>query len=134
MVRWARQLNPDISFEQGDMLALNTPDASFAGIVSYYAIIHLRREEVPRALRELHRVLQPGGKLLLAFHGGEGELHRDEWYGEPVSIDVTLFEGKEMADDWAAAGFEVEQMAQREPYSFEYPTRRVYVLGRKPPL
>ena len=134
MVRCARQLNPDISFEQGDMLALNAPDGSFAGIVSYYAIIHLRREEVPRALRELHRVLQLGGKLLLAFHGGEGGFHRDEWYGEPVSIDVTLFEGQEMADYLTEAGFEIERIAQREPYSFEYPTRRVYVLGRKPLL
>jgi ubiquinone/menaquinone biosynthesis C-methylase UbiE len=134
MLNCARRLNPDISFDQGNMLALNVPDASFVAIVSFYAIIHLRRDQAPRALKELHRVLQPGGKLLLAFHGGEGELHRDEWYGKPVSIFVTLFESQEMTDYLTAAGFEIEQVAERDHYSFEYPTRRVYILGRKPSL
>lgn len=132
MVKQARRLNPDIEFERGDMLALNAPDESFAGIVSFYAIIHLKRADVTRALREMNRVLKPGGRLLFSFHGGEGELHRDEWYDKPVSIDVTLFEKDEMKGYLEAAGFEVERIVEREPYEFEYPTRRVYAFARKP--
>ncbi len=132
MVRWAGRLNPDISFERGDMLPPDLPDASLAGIVCFYAIIHLKREDVTRALGQMRRALQPGGRLLLSFHGGEGMLHKDEWYGEPVSIDVTLFEPEEMASYLEAAGFEVERIVEREPYEFEYPTRRVYTFGRKP--
>ena len=131
-IECARRLNPDITFERGDMLALDAATASLAGVITFYTIIHLRREDVPRALREMHRVLRPGGKLLLSFHGGEGALHKDEWYGEPVSIDITLFEPEEMAGQLEAAGFEVERMAEREPYEFEYPTRRVYVFARRP--
>src|SRR6266704_443594 len=56
MVKTARRLNPDIPFAQGNMLALNAPDESFAGVVSFYAIIHLRREDVTRALKEMNRV------------------------------------------------------------------------------
>ena len=132
MVRCAGRLNPDISFEQGDMLTLNVADQSFAGIVSFYAIIHLNREDVTRALKEMLRVLQPGGKLLISFHGGEGELHRNEWYDQPVSIDVSLFRNDEMRGYLEAAGFKVTRIAEREPYEFEYPTQRMYASALRP--
>jgi SAM-dependent methyltransferase len=132
MVKCASRLNPDISFEQGDMLKLEAADESWAGVVSFYAIIHLKRDDVTRALKEMRRVLQPGGKLLVSFHGGEGELHRDEWYDQPVSIDVNLFRSDEMKSYLEAAGFEVERIAEREPYDFEYPTRRMYALATRP--
>ena len=132
MVKRANSLNPDISFQRGDMRDLEISDASLAGIVCFYAIIHLKREDVPRALSEMHRVLKPGGRLLMSFHGGEGELHRDQWYDMPVSIDICLFEREEMAGNLEAAGFEIERIVDREPYESEYPTRRVYAFGRKP--
>src|SRR5438874_12115511 len=126
MIKFAAQLNPDITFAHGDMLALELPSASLAGVVCFYTIIHLKRADATRALMELHRVLKPGGKLLLSFHGGAGELRREEWYDMPVSIDVTLFEPDEMAGYFEAAGFEVERMVECAPYEFEYRTRRVY--------
>ncbi len=132
MVNCAKELNPDITFRQGNMLSLNAVDGSVAGIVSFYAIIHLKREEVTKALKEMHRVLQAEGKLLVSFHGGEGELHRDEWYGEPVSIDVSLFSSDEMKGYLESAGFDVERIAEREPYEFEYPTQRMYAFATKP--
>ena len=132
MIKQARHLNPDIPFERGDMLALNLPDAALAGVVCFYAIIHLQREDVTRALKGMNRILKPGGKLLISFHGGEGELHRNEWYNQPISIDITLFETEEMSGYLEAAGFEVERMVERNPYEFEYPTRRVYAFGGRP--
>lgn len=134
MVRVARRLNPDIPFEQGDMLALNLPDGSIASFVLFYSIIHIKREDVTSAFREMHRVLSPGGKLLVSFHGGEGELHRDEWYGQPVSIDFRLFQGDEMAGYLAAAGFKTERIVERAPYEFEYPSQRFYLVAAKDPV
>jgi SAM-dependent methyltransferase len=131
MVRVAARLNPDIPFSRGNMLALQFPAASFAAIVLFYSIIHIQREDVTRALREMSRVLTPGGKLFLAFHGGEGELHRDEWYGETVSIDFRLFKGTEMAGYLEAAGFHDIKIIERDPYEFEHPTKRVYVSANK---
>jgi len=131
MVSAASRLNPDISFTQGDMLRLDFSDDLFAGVVSFYAIIHLRRDEIVDALREMRRVLRPDGLLLLSFHGGEGELHRDEWYGQPVSIDVTLMSNDEMLGYLIAAGFTEATIKERDPYEFEYPTQRLYALARK---
>jgi len=48
-----------------DMRELPFPDASFDGVVSSFAIDHLRRDDLPRALREAARVLRPGGQILI---------------------------------------------------------------------
>jgi ubiquinone/menaquinone biosynthesis C-methylase UbiE len=135
MVENAIRLNPDISFEKGDMRHLSRlfPQSSLAAIVLFYSIIHLKRDDVPAALKDLKRVLEPAGRLLISFHGGEGELHRDAWYEKPVSIDVTLFEKQEMTKLLTAAGFAVKSIAERKPYDFEYPTTRLYVLAEKNP-
>jgi len=131
MVKVARRLNPDITFEQADMSALHQPDDSVAGIVLFYSIIHIEREDVTSALKEMNRVLYPGGRLLMAFHGGEDTVHRDEWYGQAVSIDFRFFRGDEMVDYLVAAGFDDIKVVQREPYEFEYPTHRCYVTAKE---
>ena len=48
-----------------DMRELPFPEASFDGVVSSFAIDHLRRDDVPRALGEAARVLRPGGQILI---------------------------------------------------------------------
>lgn len=131
MIEHATRLNPDISFHQGDMRALDVPSASFAGIAAFYSIIHLQRHEVPQALQAIHRVLQSHAPLLLAFHGGEGEVHTENWFDQDVSIDATRFTADEMTGYLREAGFQVEQAIEREPYDFEYQSRRVYILGSK---
>lgn len=134
MVEVARQLDPGIPFDQSDMRALDLPDASLAGVVAFYSIIHVARSVVPRVLDEMMRVLRPGGVALIAFHGGEGELHVDEFLGETVSIDASLFQPAEMRTLLGRAGFKVEEVTSREPYDFEFQSQRVYIWGSKPPL
>jgi ubiquinone/menaquinone biosynthesis C-methylase UbiE len=71
MLEEARRLNPQLAFRQGNMLALELPDNSLAGIVAFYAIVHLPRAALPRAFREMARVLKSSGRLLLSHHIGE---------------------------------------------------------------
>jgi SAM-dependent methyltransferase len=129
MVKVAGRLNPDIPFSKGNMLALDLGDSSIAAMVLFYGIIHIKREDVTRAFEEIRRVLVPGGTLFFSFHGGEGELHRDEWYGQKVSIDFRLFQPAEMAAYLEGAGFENIRTVERDPYEFEHPTRRVYMFA-----
>jgi SAM-dependent methyltransferase len=134
MLEVARELNPGIRFDQGDMQALDLPDSSLAGVVAFYSMIHLARSVVPRALDEVTRVLRPDGVALISVHGGEGEIHADEVLGQTVSMDVSFFQPAEMQTLLEGAGFKVEEVLSREPYDFEFQSQRVYIWGSKLPV
>lgn len=132
MVEMARQLNPDIKFQQGNMLALNALDEAWAGIVAFYSLIHIPRDKVVYVLRELRRILLPGGFLLLSFHIGNQVIHLDEWWNKPVSIDAYFFSLQEMQDYLTQAGFEIQQSIERSAdETIEYPSQRGYILSQK---
>jgi SAM-dependent methyltransferase len=133
MLEEARQLNPDISFRQGNMLALDLPDGTLAGIAAFYAIVNLPQESLPLVFREIERVLQPGGLLLLAFHVGDEALHEDELWGRPISMDFFLFQTSAIRHHLEAAGLAIEEVIEREPYppDVEYQSRRAYIFARK---
>jgi ubiquinone/menaquinone biosynthesis C-methylase UbiE len=132
LLREARQLHPDVEFEQGDMLSLSMADASLAGVVAFYAIVHLSPAQLSRALAEMHRVLKPGGQLLLAFHIGEGSVHVDEFLGRPVALDFMMFNPQAVAGELTRSGFATVEIIERDPYpDVEYPSRRAYLFARK---
>lgn len=64
MIDGARKLSPEIEFRVGDMLALELADGALAGIVAFYSLIHIGEGEMGRTLRELRRVLAPGGSWI----------------------------------------------------------------------
>jgi SAM-dependent methyltransferase len=133
MVERARRLTPGVEFRQGDMMTLEAPDGAWAGIAAFYSIIHISRDEMARALREFYRVLRPGGLLLLAFHIGDGTIHLDEWWNQKVCVDFFSFRSEQMAGYLRAAGFEIEDIIEREPYpEVEHQSRRSYVFARRP--
>ena len=132
MVAEAQRLNPAIPFHQGDMLSLPDADASWGGIAAFYCIIHIPRGQVVGALREMKRVLRPGGVLLLTFHIGDEIKHLDEWWEKPVNLDFAFFQPKEMESWLTEAGFELEETLARDPNpEVEVATRRAYVFARK---
>lgn len=131
MVEQAQKANPDIPFQQGDMKALDLPDNTLAGIAAFYSIIHIPREEVTDVLKELRRVLQPDGLLLLTFHVGDEVVHLDEWWGRNVAVDFTFFGQAEMEGYLKAADLLIEESTVRPPYPQEHPSQRGYILSRK---
>ena len=133
MVKRAQQLTPEVEFREGDMMELDAPDATWAGIAAFYSIIHLSRGDMVRALEELRRVLRPGGLLLLAFHIGDDVIHLDEWWGQSVSVDFFFFRPDEVAEYLRTAGFEIEEIVERDPYpDVEHQSRRAYIFARTP--
>ena len=131
MIAEAKRRYPEIEYRVGNMLELELPDDSLGAIAAFYSVIHIERDDLDRATAEMHRVIVPGGRALLAFHRGQGEFHEDEALGKPIPFDCTLFEPEEMASSMERAGFTIGDVTVREPYDFEFPTSRVYVLARK---
>jgi SAM-dependent methyltransferase len=134
MLEQARQLSPDISFREGNMMALDLQDGTLVGICAFYAIVNIPKESLLFVFREVERVLQPGGLLLLAFHTGDETLREDELWGKKISMDFFLFQPLEIRQYLQAAGLVVEEIIERDPYppEVEYQSRRAYIFARKP--
>ena len=134
MLEQARRLNPDIDFREGNMMALDLRDETLAAIVAFYSIVNIPREFLPSVFREMARVVKPGGQLFLAFHMGEGTTHEEELWGHRITMDFFFFQPAEIQSHLEAAGFAVEEIIERPPYSpeVEYQSRRAYIFARKP--
>ncbi|MDQ2905185.1 MAG: methyltransferase domain-containing protein [Chloroflexota bacterium] len=132
MIELARQLNDDIEFRVGNMIALPVADRSWSGIAAFYSIIHIPRTQIATVLREFWRVLRPGGEVLLAFHVGEEVRHFDTLWEQPVSLDFIFYQRAWIEEHLRAAGFEIVESMERDPYeSVEVPTQRAYIRARK---
>lgn len=136
MVEQARQLNPGIQFREGNMMALDLKDGALAAITAFYAIVNIPRSSLPLVFREMERVLQPGGLLLLAFHTGNEVLHEEELWGRSICMDFFLFPPSEIQQYLKAAGLVVEETIERAPCApeVEYQSHRAYIFARKPGL
>jgi ubiquinone/menaquinone biosynthesis C-methylase UbiE len=133
MVAMARSLDPTIEFHVSSMSSLPAADGEWGGIVALYSIIHLEPGDRAAAMAEFFRVLRPRGLLLISIHIGSEVRHLDEFLGQAVSLDFRFIEARELESELAAAGFEVLMTMERSPYEpQEAPTRRGYVLARKP--
>jgi SAM-dependent methyltransferase len=131
MLRAAAERHPGLRLQLGDLRAIPLADASCVAAAAFYSLIHVPRAEVPGALAEVHRVLRPGGALLLAVHGGVGEVHVDDWFGRQVAFDGTLFAAAELRGLTEDAGFVDCTVTERPPYPAEHPTPRLYLRATR---
>jgi ubiquinone/menaquinone biosynthesis C-methylase UbiE len=66
-IELAKRNVPNAEFLCEDMTKLDFPENTFDGITSYYAIIHIPREEHGPLLANFYRMLKPGGLALLCL-------------------------------------------------------------------
>jgi ArsR family transcriptional regulator len=104
MLDCARQRAADhgaanVTFERGDLGHLPIPDRSVDLAISLLVLHHV--PEPPSALIEIHRVLRPGGRMLVV----EQEAHENQRFYETMQDLWWGFDRQEMARLAGAAGF-----------------------------
>jgi len=131
MISIAKQRNPTIQFETGDMLDLHLQDGTFGGVAAFYSIIHTPPKLLSKAFSEIYRVLVPNGILLFSCHKGIGSMEVDDWFDKGIKYHCFLHESDELKDRLEKVGFSDITTQIRKPYDFEFQTERIYVTAFK---
>ncbi|MEV4510355.1 class I SAM-dependent methyltransferase [Dactylosporangium sp. NPDC049525] len=109
MIDLARREHPGIRFEVGSMTDLDLPDASVAGLLAFWSLIHVPDGEVPKVFDGFRRVLRPGAPLLIGFHVGDGSRLKTQGYGgHPMRVHVHRRRPDRVAGWLRDAGLTVE--------------------------
>lgn len=80
-VERANRLVPNATFMTGDMTELDLPPASFDGVVSLYAVIHVPVQEQVRLFHSVRRWLRPGTPFLVLVGTEEWTGTEEDWLG-----------------------------------------------------
>jgi SAM-dependent methyltransferase len=133
MIELARQAFPDLRFEVGSMTALDLPDGQLGGILAWYSTYHTPPEYVPVVFAEFHRVLAPGGHLLLGLYVGDDEHFQptQAYGGHPVSYESYLLPLDRIVELLSQAGLDVVAQLVQGPDE-KVSRRYVAILARKP--
>ena len=122
----------------GDLTALPIRTGLLSALCSFYAVIHLDRDDRLIAYREFSRVLRPGGYAVVAFHTSDvdhaagGAVTRHEWWGESVDLTFRFLDPDRELAALSAAGLEFVGHLDRAPGPGpEHPSRRSYLVVRR---
>ncbi|HZH29519.1 MAG TPA: class I SAM-dependent methyltransferase [Pyrinomonadaceae bacterium] len=106
----ARRLVPQARFIRADMSEVEFPPASFAAIVSFYAVIHLPLAEQPALFRRMRGWLQTGGYFLGTVGSRAWTGTEENWLGVPDARMAWSHADAETYHAWlTASGFEIHR-------------------------
>ena len=104
----------------GDARALPLPSDRYDAAISSYAIDHLRRDEIPTALREAARILKPNGEFLLMI------VNVDRWalLTSPAMAHHPRANAARWRSDLQAAGFDLVREGTQPMMRYFYSKKR----------
>jgi SAM-dependent methyltransferase len=109
MVAAARRDHPGLRFEVGSMTDLGLVDASLAGLLAFWSLVHIPDDAIPGVLGQFRRVVRPGGQLLVGFHVGDRSRLKTQGYGgHPMKVYVHRRRPDKVSAWLDQAGFTVE--------------------------
>lgn len=94
---------------RGDLERLPFADGAFDGLASCHAVIHVPRERHGDVLREFHRVLRSGGRLLVTLGIDPWEGTNPDWLDAGTEMFWSYHGRERNLELLAAAGFTVER-------------------------
>ena len=127
-VERARAAVPEAAFVCTDLTELELPTGSFDGVIAFYGLNHVPRELLLPLLGQIHRWLEPGGWLCVAFGTSDTQGWTGEWLGAetffssfPSDVNSRLVH---------EAGFRIERDEVVEFEEPEGPARFQWVLAQ----
>jgi SAM-dependent methyltransferase len=100
-VTLARERVPEADLQAAPLSALPFDEAAFDLVVSNDVLQHVHEDDVERSVRELHRVLEHDGTLLLRTNGARTiRRERDDW---------RAYDSQSIVELLSEAGFQVER-------------------------
>jgi len=136
MIAAAREIAPLIEWRQGSAEALPFDDAQFDCVVSQFGMMFF--QDKAQAVREMHRVLKPGGRLAVAVWNS---IDRNRAYGDIIAVldeqvstaagdalrlPYSLGDGEAVRDLFAEGGFQDAAVATYEEQG-RFPSSRTMV-------
>ncbi|MEV4943394.1 class I SAM-dependent methyltransferase [Streptomyces zaomyceticus] len=132
MIELARQAYPALTFEVGSMAALNTADGALGGVLSRWSIIHTPPQDLPAILTEFHRVLAPGGHLLIGLWATDGPSHATQVFDHAVA-PAYRWSPDHLAAMLRETGLaEVARMVREPEPTDRRQFQAIHLLARKP--
>lgn len=131
MIEAARHAHPDLRFDIGSMAALDIADGVLGGVLSRWSVIHTPPKELPGILAEFHRVLAPGGHLLIGFSASEGAAHPTQVFDHAVAPAYRWWPDHLAASLRTAGLAETARMVLEPQPADRRQFRGVYLLARK---
>lgn len=132
MIDVARREHPGVRFEVGSMTELDLPDASVAGLLAFWSLVHVPDSALPAVFAQFRRVLRAGGPLLVGFHVGAGARLKNEGYGgHPMKVYVHRRQPDQLAALLREAGFTIEAHLLMSPDA-EVPGAVLFATSGRP--
>ena len=129
MIEVARREHPGVRFEVGSMTELDLADASVAGLLAFWSLVHVPDHAVPGVFAQFERVMRPGAPLLVGFHVGDGSTLKSQGYGgHPMKVYVHRRQPDQVAAWLREAGFAIEAHLLLSP---DAPLPGAVLLDRK---
>ncbi|MFF4659408.1 class I SAM-dependent methyltransferase [Streptomyces sp. NPDC001381] len=131
MIALAREAYPGLRFEVGSMAALDIADGELGGVLSRFSLIHTPPHELPAVVAEFHRILAPGGHLLLGFPATDGPSFPTQAYDHKVAT-AHRWEPDHLSGILRASGLAETARLVREPEPTDQRQfREVQLLARR---
>ncbi|TAK95879.1 class I SAM-dependent methyltransferase [Patescibacteria group bacterium] len=118
-LRQARKNVPEARFKKMDLLQLKLPVNSFDGVWASAVLLHISKKDIPNVLRNIHKVLRPGGVIFIQVKKGKGTSYKKDKLSEEKRWFVYFSEG------------ELEKILKNEGYEVLYSSLRKDDGGRK---
>ncbi|MFX1323953.1 MAG: class I SAM-dependent methyltransferase [Promethearchaeota archaeon] len=128
----AKKNAPQAKFIRQDMTKITFPNDYFDGILSYYSIIHVPREEHFQLLKKFYNFLKSNGVILITFHVcDDPESYNRDFFGTGAQMFWSGFDKETNIKMMQNIGFKIiwSKLIQEQPkFGDNY---HLFILAKK---